>query len=115
MIFSPKNDTNVEIRLKLGDHTIPCQTETKFLGVWIDKNLNWNKHIDVLLIKLRQNMGLLKKSKNILDRLALRTVYYAHIHNHLTYAISIWGSMLSTKTGPKITKSTKHLPQNYRT
>ena len=49
-------------------------------------------------------MGLLKKSKNILDRLALRTVYYAHIHSHLTYAISVWGSMLSTKQVQKLQK-----------
>ena len=49
-------------------------------------------------------MGLLKKSKNILDRLALRTVYYAHIHSHLSYAISIWGSMLSTKQIQKLQK-----------
>ena len=104
VIFNPKNNSNIEIRLKLGDYTIPCQTETKFLGVWIDKNLDWNKHIDVLLIKLRQNVGLLKKSKNILDRLALRTVYYAHIHSHLTYAILIWGSMLSTKQVQKLQK-----------
>ena len=104
VIFNLKNDSNIEITLKLGDHTIPCQTETKFLGVWIDKNLDWNKHVDVLLIKLRQNVGLLKKSKNILDRPALRTVYYAHIHSHLSYAILIWGSMLSTKQIQKLQK-----------
>ena len=104
VIFSPKNESNVEITLKLGGHTIPCQTETKFLGVWINKKLDWNKHVDVLLIKLRQNVGLLKKSKNILDRLALRSVYYAHIHSHLSYAISIWGSMLSTKQIQKVQK-----------
>ena len=65
VIFSPKNELNEEIKLNLGGHIIPCQTETKFLGVWIDKNLDWKKQTDVLLIKLRQNVGLLKKSKNI--------------------------------------------------
>ena len=60
--------------------------------------------VDVLLIKLRQNVGLLTKSKNKLDRLALRSVYYAHIHSHLSYAISIWGSMLSTKQIQKLQK-----------
>ena len=91
-------------KLKLGGHTIPCRTETKFLGVWIDKNLDWKKHVDVLLTKLRQNVGLLKKSKNILDRYALRSVYYAHIHSHLSYAISVWGSMLSPKQIQKLQK-----------
>ena len=63
VIFSPKNDSNVEITLKLGDHTIPCRTETKFLGVWIDKNLDWNKHVDVLFIKLRQMWDYSRKAK----------------------------------------------------
>ena len=58
----------------------------------------------MLLIKLRQNVGLLKKSKNLLDRFALRSVYYAHIHSHLSYAISVWGSMLSTKQIQKLQK-----------
>ena len=49
-------------------------------------------------------MGLLKKSKNILDRYALRSVYYAHIHSHLSYAISVWGSMLSPKQIQKLQK-----------
>ena len=49
-------------------------------------------------------MGLLKKSKNILDRFALRSVYYAHIHSHLSYAISVWGSMLSVKQIQKLQK-----------
>ena len=72
--------------------------------MWIDKNLNWKKQVDVLLTKLRQNVGLLKKSKNILDRYALRSVYYAHIHSHLSYAISVWGSMLSLKQIQKLQK-----------
>ena len=104
VIFSPTNESNVEIKLKLRGHSIPCRTETKFLGVWIDKNFDWNKHVAVLLIKLRQNVGLLKKSKNILDRSALRSVYYAHIHSHLSYTILVWGSMLSTKQIQKLQK-----------
>ena len=67
VIFSPKNELSEEIKLKLGGHTIPCWTETKFLGIWIDKNLDWKKQVDVLPIKLRQNVELLKKSRNILD------------------------------------------------
>ena len=58
----------------------------------------------MLLIKLRQNVGLLKKSKNILDKNALRSVYYADIHSHLSYAISVWGSMLSMKQIQKLQK-----------
>ena len=36
---------------------------TKFLGVWIDSCLNWNEHLKQLTIKLKRNLGLLKKFK----------------------------------------------------
>ena len=49
-------------------------------------------------------MGLLKKSKNILDKSALRSVYYAHIHSHLSYAILVWGSKLTIKQIQKLQK-----------
>ena len=104
VVFSPKRDTNSKIDLKLGDFAIPCCTQTKFLGIWLDKNLDWNKHIDILLRKLKQNVGLLRKSKNMLDKMALRSLYYAHIHSHLSYSISIWGSMLNNKQIQKLQK-----------
>ena len=104
MVFSPKGDTKMNIDLKLGDYAIPCCTQTIFLGIWLDKNLDWNKHIDVLLRKLKQNVGLLRKSKNLLDKSALRSLYYAHIHSHLSYSMFVWGSMINNKQIQKLQK-----------
>ena len=89
LVFSPKGNTKLDINLKLGD------SQTKFLGIWLDKNLDWNKHIDVLLGKLKQNVGLLRKSKNLLDKPAMRSLYYAHIQSHLSYSMSVWRSMIN--------------------
>ena len=47
VIFSRKNELSEDIKLRLGGHIIPCRTETKFLGIWIDKNLDWKKQTDV--------------------------------------------------------------------
>ena len=102
MIFSPRNEKPKELNLKLGTQNILICTHTKFLGVWLDKNLDWNKHVDTLLIKLKQNIGLLRKSKNMLKKAALKSVYYAHFHSHLSYSISVWGSMLSAKQMQKL-------------
>ena len=104
VVFSPRGETISQIDLKLGDYVIPCCTQTKFLGIWLDKNLDWNKHIDILLRKLKQIVGLLRKSKNMLDKRALRSLYYAHIHSHLSYSISVWGSMLNNKQIQKLQK-----------
>ena len=39
MIFNRKNHTDIDLRL--GDNKLPQVTTTKFVGVWIDQNLNW--------------------------------------------------------------------------
>ena len=38
MIFSKKNHNDID--LKFGDTKLPKVTTTKFLGMWIDQNLN---------------------------------------------------------------------------
>ena len=40
--------------------------------------------------------------KKLLSNATLKLIYYAHIHSHLTYGLSIWGSMISKKRRKKI-------------
>ena len=74
---------------------IPTVHTHKFLGTWIDDNLAWNTQVQSLVGKLRSNCHLLSLSKNMLPTEVIRTVYFSHIHSHLSYNLSIWGSMLS--------------------
>ena len=64
----------------------------KLLGMWIDKDLNWNKHISTLHIKLKQNTQLLRNSRKF------KILYYAHIYSHITYGLVLWGNMVSPST-----------------
>ena len=74
---------------------IPRVNTHKFLGTWIDDNLAWNTQVQFVVSKLRSNCQLLSLAKNILPAEVLRTVYFSHIHSHLNYNLSVWGSMLS--------------------
>ena len=56
--FSRKNHTDID--LKLGDNKLPKVTTTKFLGMSIDQNLNWNEHLSKLKTKVKRNLTLLK-------------------------------------------------------
>lgn len=94
MIFSPTGRTSKrEMKIKLGDQTVPISDSTKFLGLWINNSLNWNTHITKLITKLKQNLGLLQKSKNLLTASGLKLIYFAHIFSHLSYCMSVWGGM----------------------
>ena len=42
MIFSPRNKVT-ELRLEIDNRQLVAEEQTKFLGVWIDRNLNWKK------------------------------------------------------------------------
>ena len=70
---------------------------TKFLGVHLDQELNWKKQCSVVYNKLLVNKHLLTMVQNILNRDCLKKVYYAHVHSHIVYRLSIWGSMSSQK------------------
>ena len=67
----------------------------KFLGVWIDDNLCWRSHLEKVIVKLKPNVNLLKVGQNFLNLHAKKLIYFAHIHSHMVYCLSIWGSMLS--------------------
>ena len=75
--------------------TIQMAEHTKFLGVYIDYRLNWQKHITNLLNRLNTNRRMLSLGRNLLDMTCLRNVYHGHIHSHILYGISVWGSMAS--------------------
>ena len=70
----------------------------KLLGMWIDNNLNWNKHISSLHIKQKQNTQLLRNCRKFMTKQTLKILYYAHIYSHLTYGLVLWGNMVSPST-----------------
>jgi len=61
----------------------------KLLGIFIDEHLTLNYHTNTLTKKLAKAIYCLNRSKNILPRKALRTLYFALFHSHITYCTSI--------------------------
>ena len=80
---------------------------TKFLGVYVDQELNWKKHCSIVYNKLLANRHLLTMARNLLTCDCLIKTYYAHIHSHLVYALNIWGSMSTQKDIDSIFKLQK--------
>ena len=74
---------------------IPIVNTHKFLGTWIDDDLAWSTQVQFVASKLKLNCQLLSSAKNMLPMDVIRSVYFGHIHSHLSYNLSVWGSMLS--------------------
>ena len=62
----------------------------KFLGIFIDPNMNFKYHISSIISKVSKSMYFLRSVKNILTEKALKSVYYSLIHSHFVYGIQIW-------------------------
>ena len=54
MSFGSKDDRLTDI--EIGGEIIRHSESTKFLGLWIDDKLNWNKHCNILMTKLKRNL-----------------------------------------------------------
>ena len=46
---------------------------------------------------MKQNYGLLSRGRNLLSTHGLKAVYYAHIYSHMSYCITVWGSMINSE------------------
>jgi hypothetical protein len=75
---------------------ISYNTESKFLGVYINKNMKWNSHIKYLSSKLNTSYYIINSLKTVTSTLILRTVYFAHFHVHLRYGLTLWGDNLAS-------------------
>lgn len=64
----------------------------KYLGLMIDEHLQWNAHIDLITRKIRPILAMLRRTSYLLPQETKLSVYYAHIHSHLTYMTSVWGA-----------------------
>ena len=63
----------------------------KYLGMFIDKHLNWNQHIHELRKNLSQANGILSKLRYNAPLEVLIQVYYAIFYSRLIYGCNAWG------------------------
>ena len=67
------------------------KTQTKYLGLVLDKHLTWSAHINILKIKLGRANGLSSKLRYSALQNLLITIYYAIFASHPSYVSQIWG------------------------
>ena len=70
--------------------------EYKYLGLIIDKELNFKKHISNLNSRLNRIVGATYSLKNILPLNAAKSFYYAMAQSLISYLIVLWGSCSKT-------------------
>ena len=70
---------NANMSLTLSGKTIPVKKETKFLGVWLDKDLKWERQITEITNRVKLRQCLLRRGVNLLTRHAKKVLFFAQI------------------------------------
>ena len=85
-------ETNHHIMIQINDEEIQQTQYHKFLGIYIDQHLTYDKHIEVVCNKLSSSIYLLRNLKKYMPVDMLTTIYHAIIQSHIQYGIEIWGA-----------------------
>ena len=84
-------------------------TNTRYLGVQIDNQLNWVKHIDTIKVKANRDIRLIKYSKKYLPPEILNQMNRGIVEPHLSYCCSAWGCCSESKIDKSCKNSTIEL------
>jgi len=76
MTFSPEKKCN-EVKVYYDKISLETVKTIKYLGVFLDENLNWSRHIAQVKIKLSAVIGVLYRLKNYVSKDILKIVYYS--------------------------------------
>jgi len=91
------------LELSCGDQRIERVDVVKFLGLHMDENLNWSSHLKKIYTKLSKNLYLLRNVKKSIPNWAMKMLYYAYFHSHITYGLALWGPMCLKRDLKRIT------------
>jgi len=83
-------------------------SSTKFLGIIIDENLNWNAHRDHLVKKLRSTTGAISRIRKSIPSEYYKDIYSSLFESHLGYGITVWGATLQEKSCDRVFITQKH-------
>ena len=96
MIISNRSHDTTE--LDVDGTIIKCETCVKLLGVWLDNNLNFNKHIAELCKKAGRQLNALKRLSKYLNESTKMCIYKSFILCHFNYCPLVWHNTTKTNT-----------------
>ena len=86
-----KPESKVPLTVSILDHKVDNVSSFKYLGIFISSDFKWTHHIEHIVKKVNQRLGLLKRVKHLLP-FKSRLLYYNSIVMPLfDYADLVWG------------------------
>ena len=83
---------NVNINIAFNQAQLQVLPNLKYLGIYLDKDLNSSKHLNYIESKIARATGILYKCKPYFSSKILQILYYSLFYPHIKYGIVTWGS-----------------------
>ena len=91
----PKKKLSQDLKIKINGKRLTPSNYVKYLGIYIDRHLNWKTHQTEISKKLSRAVGMLSKVRHYVNSQTLHMIYYGIFSCHLTYGSQIWGQQNS--------------------
>ena len=95
--FNYRNKPVIDL-IRIGNIKIKETNDIKFLGIYLDSNLKFKRHVKYISSKIAKSIGVLNKLKYFLPPVTMRTLYLTFVQPFLLYAIQNWFSTYSNNT-----------------
>ena len=89
--------TNKKIIPPMQLANLECTDHIKYLGVYIDNKITWQKQIKHINNKIAKNLGIISKLRHYLKLKMLKQIYFNIIYPYINYGILSWGNTHKTK------------------
>jgi hypothetical protein len=97
MKFTPNMRQNETFQITYQNKLLTGTNNTKFLGLELDKNVNWKNHIQKILPKLSSACYLIRRMYLFCNLNTMRMIYLAYFHSVMEYGIIFWGVSVESK------------------
>ena len=91
----------------MGNTTLVQLSDTKFLGVILSSDLSWSKHINIVVIKISKNIGIIAKVRHLLPTSHTCMLYKTLVEPYINYCNLVWASQHKRGNLEKILKVQK--------
>ena len=62
----------------------------KYLGIYLDEDLNWGTHVNQICVKFVKANAMLSKIWYFVNETTLRSIYFAILDSHLSHVCTAW-------------------------
>ena len=100
----PRKKINYILKVKLNGKLLRPSNYVKYLGMYIDSNLNWNVNTNILAAKLSRSLGMLSKIRHYVNLETLRSIYFAIFSSHLLYGSIVWAQNSDSQNVRRISR-----------